>query len=76
MGNACLVIQDGNVVVLQNLATLKAHLFDWLVDQMYRDIALAFEASRQDFVWNANTNRDKHNNNMILIEFNISTGAF
>lgn len=64
-----LFIQDGNVVILLNLATLKANWLNWLVDQIPRVIALAIEASRQDFVWNGHTNIDKLKNKMIRIEF-------
>ncbi|WMV14208.1 hypothetical protein MTR67_007593 [Solanum verrucosum] len=69
IGNACLVIQDVNVVILHNLAALEANWLIWLVDQMHRGIALAIGVSRQDFIWDANMDRDSNENNMIFVLF-------
>ncbi|KAJ8529097.1 hypothetical protein K7X08_035932 [Anisodus acutangulus] len=69
MRSACLVIQEVHDVVVHNLAALDANLFNWLVNQMHRDIALAIEASGHDFIWDATTDRDEHDNNMIFALF-------
>ncbi|WMV08102.1 hypothetical protein MTR67_001487 [Solanum verrucosum] len=44
-GNACLVIQDVNVVILHNLAALEENWLNWLVDLMHKGIALAIGVS-------------------------------
>ncbi|KAK4730827.1 hypothetical protein R3W88_023815 [Solanum pinnatisectum] len=67
MGNACLVIQDVNVVILHNLAVLEANWLNWLVDQMHRGIALAIGVSGQNFIWDANMDRDSNDNNTIFV---------
>ncbi|KAH0696101.1 hypothetical protein KY290_013463 [Solanum tuberosum] len=69
MGNARLVIQDVNVVILHNLAALEANWLIWLVDQMHRGIVLAIGVSGQDFIWDANMDRDSNENNMIFVLF-------
>ncbi|KAH0729572.1 hypothetical protein KY290_000701 [Solanum tuberosum] len=66
-GNTCLVIQDVNVVILHNLAALEANWLSWLVDQMHRGIALTIGVSRQDFIWDANMDRDNNDNNKIFV---------
>ncbi|WMV14506.1 hypothetical protein MTR67_007891 [Solanum verrucosum] len=65
----CCIIQDVNVVILHNLATLEANWLIWLVDQMHRGIALAIGVSGQGFIWDANMGRDSNDNNMIFVLF-------
>uniref|UniRef100_M1BIM0 Uncharacterized protein n=1 Tax=Solanum tuberosum TaxID=4113 RepID=M1BIM0_SOLTU len=69
MGNACLVIQDVNVVILHNLAALEANWLIWLVDQMHKGIALAIGVFGQGFIWDANMDRDSNDNNLIFVLF-------
>ncbi|KAH0632452.1 hypothetical protein KY284_035238 [Solanum tuberosum] len=72
MGNACLVIQDVNVVILHNLAVLEANWLYCLVDQMHRGIVLAIGVSGQDFIWDANMDRDNNDNNMIFVLLHLN----